>query len=192
MTYRFSWYLAWARPRAGAPAPAATTGARELVPAAVPAGTAKLALRDGTATGAGEEPPFSLDLSRLDWPPAWCRRSPGLAGATAGGQPPCWQTPGVQKTARRLVRQLAGWRRHGRLLVCLPEPGVCLDATHLDRPPQRVLPHWDLPAMLEFAVWARRQLGPGWQLTAGLAPGVWRLLPSLQGAFEVSDSDIGE
>lgn len=79
----------------------------------------------------------------------------------------CWKHSRLQRTARRSIRQLAALSDRGQLVIKGLHPGPCWDPVHVSRGancPENGLAHWDTGAILDFAVWAKQQLGPGWTL----------------------------
>lgn len=162
--YRFAWYAAWTTPGPAAP-PTPAHGARRR---------------------RGEQ---LLDAAALPAQPTWCRlRIPPPGVGVREAATPCWECGGVQKSARRLVRQVAAAGQPLRVRGL--SPGLCWDGAHLDRPPDTALPHWDVPGLLDFGVWLRQQLGPERSVTREPTP--WDDLPSLAGLLRPNGFESDE
>jgi len=176
--YRFTWYAAWRVPPAPSPPdfPPGTDvkfGERQEGASDSEAGA--------TAPDNADGPSFALDPRRMPCPSAWRRAGSPMGYVRDERTPcPCWQSAGVQKTARRVIRQLAA-RPSGWLTVRGLAPGVCWDPAHLDRKNRNGMGHWDVNAILDFAVWTRQQLGPEWRVRTD-SPEL-NELPSLAGLF---------
>ncbi|MBN2451185.1 MAG: hypothetical protein JXR77_12395 [Lentisphaeria bacterium] len=174
--YRFTWYLAWS---SGPPALG-----EDFPDPVVPAGGERGEPPRSAAFEAREPLSLLLDFGQLEWAPSACRVPSAEAYGRGCRLPaPCWHSRGVQKQARRIIRRLAALPAPGWLTVRGFAPGVCWDPAHCDRT-GGPLPHWDLDALLDFAVWTRQQLGPEWRIRAE-APG-WESLPSVSGLFAVN------
>ncbi|NOY80201.1 MAG: hypothetical protein GXP31_04260 [Kiritimatiellaeota bacterium] len=166
--YRLTWYAAWWK---GA-RPTALAGSAGAVP--VP-------FEGGSAATAGQA--LALDLQAAP-APAGCKRTRTLCNQVRGVREDvfCWACNPVQKPVRRVIRRLAAQAREGTLILRGVVPGTCWDPRHLGRKHPDGLPHWDMPALLDFAVWTRRQLGPHWRLQAEITP-AWAASPALAGMF---------
>jgi hypothetical protein len=173
--YRLTWHLAW-QPAGAEAAP--TSPEPQLVPVRFTAEGEAL-IRE--AVGAATCPALLLDLNQ--WPCLAQRRravSPAALRRDERAPSPCWESAGVQKALRRMIRQIAALGPHGVLTWRGLYPGPCWDPTHCERQGEP-LPHWDLDALLGLCTWGRQQLGPGWQVRVE-APG-WEMLPSVAGLF---------
>ncbi len=96
---------------------------------------------------------------------------------------PCWLSPAASRVLKRRIRQLAGLSEQSSLSLRQFEPGVCCDASHLQRGKQELLPHWDMDAILDIANWTRCQLGNNWRISS--APNeLQKNLPSYSKLFE--------
>ncbi|MCK5803835.1 MAG: hypothetical protein KAI66_13425 [Lentisphaeria bacterium] len=160
--YRFSWYLAWSADLELCDPPS------EPVPLTID-------LKDGAhleKLSDEDIPCVALDLAALPLPSHCLRTSDGL---------PCWQSPGTQKLARRVVRQLAGRFPEGHLVVRNPTVGSCTNTSHFDRKGGIEMTHWDLPPLMDFSEWACHCLGDGWDISAEFSNEVEQ--PSLAGLF---------
>jgi len=171
-TYRFTWYAAWRgkRPAAADPVPGSTVGM-----------PLDIDVHHGIRN-VDPSRPLLLDFAQIPWPKRWQRAgSPAAFARDQRRGEPCWQSAGVQKLARRVIRQLAARRSPGRLVIRGVAPGVCWDPRHLDRKRPDGIAHWDLVSILDYAVWARAQLGPAWEIE--IEPGKFGDLPSVTGLF---------
>jgi hypothetical protein len=172
--YRWTWYLAWQ--------PAGYQAPIHEGPAPVPVrftDQGEALVRE--AAGAAPCPALLLDLTH--WPCLAQRRraaSPAALRRNERCPSPCWESAGVQKALRRVIRQVAALGPQGILTWRGLYPGPCWDPTHCDRQGEP-LPHWDLDALLGLSTWGRQQLGPGWQVQ--VEPPDGEILPSLTGLF---------
>ncbi len=172
--YRLTWYAAWWK----GGRPTALAGSAGAV--SVPFEESSEVLARVAAPGQ----PLALDLQAAP-APAGCRRTRTLCNQVRAVREDalCWVCNPVQKPARRVMRRLAARAREGTLILRGAIPGICWDPRHLSRSRHPDgLPHWDMPALLDFAVWTRRQLGPHWRLQAEIDP-VWAASPALAGLF---------
>lgn len=175
--YRLTWHLAWQTPGNLPSLP--TEPALDLATAS----PAEVRARTGGC--------FRLDPARLalahsclrqETPEAYLRNDPP-------GHP-CWVSNGTQKAARKLIRSLANLPEPGTLVVGPLVPAPCWVPGHCDRKGPRALPHWDLGALLDFAVWTRQQLGPAWTILPD-SP-LAAVLPSVAGLFGETGFAKGE
>ncbi len=171
-SYRFSWYLAWSLdPETYPPA-----GGSALEPRWRPNGDLDLgALRQTLKSEPGGI--LELDLARMAWPDSLRRQT---------SPHPCLASKNVRKRLRRIVRQLAAFEP-GEFPIRFRglSPGLCDRASHLERRGQRQ--HWDMAAILEFALWTRQCLGDD-RLILNDAGDLD--CPSQQNLFAVSDHDV--
>jgi len=173
--YRFTWYAAWAgtrRPK--------RSHDRSLFPLAVTPDGKIPNLKDVPLTPI---PKIYVDFSVFNAHAAW-RRAPSMARTIRGERidAPCWSAAPIRNRARAVIRRIAAGLPPGKLEIAGLAPGVCWDPAHLRRRDPDGLPHWDLWAILEFAVWTRRTLGPRWSIVP-IIPPPWDELPSLRGLF---------
>jgi len=176
--YRLTWYAAW------------WTGRRPVAPAALPGGAIPVSLDATTNTEAAVPEQadsgklFVLDLRSVPAPP-WSSRTRTLSDQIRDNREDtlCWTCRPVQKPFRRAIRRLAAQVTPRRLVFRGIGPGVCWDPRHAGRgrQPEGLL-HWDMPALLDLAVWTRQQLGPEWVLQAEV-DGAWARFPALVGLF---------
>lgn len=89
-------------------------------------------------------PERAVALDELDIP---------AAGRREDGQGFCLAAPAVRRRLRELVRGSAD-----SFLLRGVAPGVCGDPAHVERPGGTARPHWDLPELFAFRLWAGRQL----------------------------------
>ena len=175
--YRLTWHLAWQRP-----------GDVSVVPTApaLALGSASPAEVRANQGGCFRLDPAQLGLDgaccRQETPDAYVRNDPPGA--------PCWTSNGTQKAARRLIRSLANLDEPGTLIVGPFTPGPCWVPSHCDRKKPSGLAHWDLPGLLDFAVWTRQQLGPAWTIVPDSS--FASLLPSVAGLFGETGFAKGE
>lgn len=172
--YRFKWYAAWHAPgTASAPvAPSKPVRLRFT-------DQGKLTLEQRL----GEYEAYCLDFNKLGWPPS-TRRAESQADFVRGAYAttPCWQSNAARNLAKRVIRQIKERLEPGTLYIKGIHPAPCWDPAHLDRHAKHGLPHWDLTDYLEFSVWARRQLGPSWEIIPDHATPPD--LPSLSALFQ--------
>ena len=72
----------------------------------------------------------------------------------------CFACQGTENLLKKFVRGLLNDAKEGdRFALTHVCPGVCFNASHLERAKAKNLRHQDLAALLEFRFWARRQLG---------------------------------
>ena len=72
----------------------------------------------------------------------------------------CFACQGTENLLKKFVRGLLNDAKEGdRFALTHVRPGVCFNASHLERAKAKNLRHQDLAALLEFRFWARRQLG---------------------------------
>jgi len=183
--YRWTWYVAWDDVR--------TVGCTDSP--GCPEQLEPLTFADGRdlvlppATVQPRDSAFLLDFARVQWDPGWCRAVTPIGfvrGLRSGS--PCLRCAPVQKRIRRVIRQISSWRNSGRLHLTGLTPGVCWDSAHLDRGRQEGLVHWDMSALLDFAVWARRQLGPDWHITIDVD--AFQPMPSAVSLFKPNGFDV--
>ena len=83
----------------------------------------------------------------------------------------CACAQATENFLKKWVRTRLASAKEGDVFAVAVEGGrFCRRAGHLDRGRKKDLPHWDLPALREFARWANRQLrksGAGLVLTFG-------------------------
>jgi len=158
--YRFSWYMAWRGSKGQRKKTGMPKAERRLFALTA---NGELLGGDEAAPGfpvgrAGEC--VVMDAGGCVWPQEWCRAA-SIADFIRGKRSdvPCWHAGGVQKAARRAIRHLRAGSAEGWLLLHGVSPGVCWGPQHLGRSSENGLAHWDINALLDFAVWARRQLG---------------------------------
>ena len=173
--YRFTWYAAWGRgrqpdgDRGDTPLPWRPDG--DLDPAAL------------AEAAADADRAFDLDFEAAAWPLEWCRAESAPVYIRGDDRRHlCWRHGAVQKRARRAIRQIAAARSGGRLRIRGIAPGPCWDPLHTNRHDPDGLVHWDVSAIMDFAVWTRQTLGADWTVTFE-PTGLWRELPSFAGLF---------
>ncbi len=174
--YRFTWHLAWAAARRGR---RHSAGARMLSIDAE-RGVSASDLEDIQTSK--KDAAVALDFAGIQWPAA-AQRAPTQLGFVRDelDAAPCWQAPVPQRLARHVIRQLSATSAVRTLVVHGMEPGVCWCPAHLGRTRRDGLAHWDINAILDLAVWVRRQLGDECEIRADT--GAWGVLPSLAGLF---------
>ncbi len=182
--YRFTWYAAWSAKRRARRSPE-----RSLFPLEI--------TRDGRIQNLHDAPRrpiprIALDFAALHVPEAWTR-APTMADWLRGSRngTACWCAAPVQKRARAVIRRIAAALPPGKLEISGITPGICWDPAHLRRQDPDGLAHWDLPALLDFAAWTRRTLGPQWRITPVIPP-PWDELPSLRDLFAANGFETTE
>ncbi len=173
--YRFSWYVAWKAPDFPS---RATPVPREM----------DITLDNAAAVLAGGQdiPALCVDADKQPWPAAARRAASDLhyvRGEHADSV--CWESPALQKRVRRLIRQIAACPEAIPLVWRNLQPAPCWDPVHLNRRKAEGIAHWDMAAILDFAVWTRKQLGEQWPIWAELS-GPLAELPSMQGLFSAN------
>ena len=78
----------------------------------------------------------------------------------------CFRAPAVRKYLRKVIRQQQ--EKTASVILQLPEPEVCDDAGHLERPGKKSLRHWDWDELFALYSWGNRTLGEGRTLTVKL------------------------
>ena len=96
-------------------------------------------------------PDRELPFATAELPPSAFR----LAADARPLPEPCLTAAATRRRLRDLLRRESG---PGLLALALPEPGVCHDAAHLERPGKKSLLHADLDDYFELHAWAGRQL----------------------------------
>lgn len=168
--YRFTWYMAWSSP--------AWRMAGDFPPAAkVATDDARKIMLDAQSAQALS---FLIDFTAPALPNS-ARKAQTAVDFIRGktGSVPCWQCNATNRLARSLIRQMQArfGSGHIRLKGLLPQP--CYVPGHVDRKNEDGIGHWDINAILDFCVWARRQLGRDWQLR--IENRLTDMLPSLKG-----------
>ncbi|MCF7854990.1 MAG: hypothetical protein K9N51_09350 [Candidatus Pacebacteria bacterium] len=172
--YRMKWYMAW--DNGEAPRPPAPAGKSRTVEMG-----ADRKLKIPEQGEAGQY--WVLDMTRLQWPETAYRT--GSAPAYIRGERsslPCAEGNATRKLLKRVVRQLADRAEPGILEWRGLTLGPCWDSSHVNRKNRDGTVHWDISTMLEFGTWARRQLGPAWDIR--VANDLANVLPSLAGLFQ--------
>lgn len=167
---RFTWHLAWYG--------TAFPGPRQFPPAE----TLRFEngkLGDFERDVPAKTPSVVLDTSTLPVP-ASARKALSAPDLIRGklASVPCWESHPVSKLARSVIRRLAAMSDNGYLRIkgLLPQP--CHVAGHVDRRETDGVAHWDINGILDFCVWARRQLGESWEMR--LENRLAEILPSLR------------
>lgn len=106
---------------------------------------------------------------------------PEMAQRTLGSGV-CMMAVPVMKALRAKVRAAAGSQTAPIIRLKGWTPGFCETASHCGRSNDKKMLHWDLTEMMEFWLWANKQLVPvGGSLSLDLPGGSFADLPSLQG-----------
>ena len=178
--YRLTWYFAWHRGGDGTPPPPSDTVWREI-PLKADGTVATDVLAAATPA---EHAGWILDFARMPAPDSWrrCATPAALGRGVRTPQSLCWEDDGLQKRARRIIRQLAATGQPGCLRLKGINPGLCWDAHHVGKSAADGLPHWDINGLFDFSEWARQHLGPEWQIQVDPDP-QWSALPSIAGLF---------
>ncbi len=74
---------------------------------------------------------------------------------------PCTVSNTAQNFMKKALRSAAGDRKKMKFVIKNFHPSLCEDPAHLNRSGKAdSLLHWNVPGMLEFSLWAERQLAP--------------------------------
>lgn len=74
---------------------------------------------------------------------------------------PCTVSNAAQNFMKKALRSAAGDRKKMKFVIKNFHPSLCEDPAHLNRSGKAdSLLHWNVPGMLEFSLWADRQLAP--------------------------------
>jgi len=158
--YRFTWYIAWSTPNDNKKD---TTNNPTQIPFnkdnSIDLKTLKKQLAENST------PNLLLDLTKLNFPPHTCRTttSSNYIRKQTSNQP-CWQNPIIQKTARKIIRSIAGNFQEGELTIKGITPGICWSSEHLDRKNPDGISHWDINNILNFSSWLRQHLNKYWKI----------------------------
>lgn len=169
--YRFTWYAAW------------DCGVRKSEAVEMPAASSRVAL-DSPAEQLSDERggEMCVDVSREEWSPEHCRTpDPAALVRQRVLEAACWQSSGPQQRFRTFVRRLHAAESPAGLTVLGLQPGCCWHGSHVNQG-SKPIPHWDLPALLDLAVWTRQQLGAACAICCEPV-GIGRELPSMTGLF---------
>lgn len=98
----------------------------------------------------------SFNMASAVFQESFCRKN---ADGT-NGETGCFACQGTENILKKFVRSLLEDAQEGdRFAVTNVVPGVCWNASHLERAKAKNLRHQDLAAWIDFRSWARRQLG---------------------------------
>jgi len=92
-----------------------------------------------------------FDMAAYPWPES--------ALVSGGGKNVCFVSSPALNILKKWVRKQFADAREGDVFgIANAAPCACFSAAHVDRPKAGALPHWDKPALDDFAKWANRQL----------------------------------
>ncbi|MBR2365123.1 MAG: hypothetical protein IKA79_07965 [Lentisphaeria bacterium] len=97
----------------------------------------------------------SFNMASADFQESFCRKNADGRVEQTG----CFACQGTENILKKYVRSLLENAEEGdRFAVTNVSPGVCWNASHLERAKAKNLAHRDLTALMDFRAWARRQL----------------------------------
>jgi hypothetical protein len=98
-----------------------------------------------------------FDLGAFDWPEN--ARAAASLKKNKTLQPGCFCSMAVQNTLKKWIRSNWDEAKDGMVFELKNvQPRYCVNASHVDRPKFKSLPHWDMMSILEFRRWAGRLL----------------------------------
>lgn len=73
----------------------------------------------------------------------------------------CMQASVTQNYMKKIIRSAIQKSDKYKISFCNIAPHVCDDPSHLERPGKDTLSHWDIVSILDYALWANRQIIKG-------------------------------
>ncbi len=120
------------------------------------------------------------------------RELPEMYSARFAGNPagaPCFHAPPVSGLLRDWVRAVAAIKDGRPLVLGNLKVSLCDAAPHLERPQKKTLLHWNMIRVLDFHLWANKQLRYSNSFFYILPEGngkVYPILPSVKGLSNIS------
>jgi hypothetical protein len=165
--FKFTWYLAWHLPGHKYFSADPSAAAHDMVLG---------------APGQMQGDVLTADIRSPEWP----QMSHALLNGATSSEGVCFHSDAVWNALRRFVRKAAPPAESGRRSIVIrgAEPFLCDNASHCGRPEKIRLLHWNVTALMDFKLWAERQLsnsGAHLHLVPAMKNEISSLLPSIRG-----------
>ncbi len=165
--FKFTWYLAWHLPGSEYFSHDPSAKAADIV----------LGITAGASEGG-----VVADLRSPEWP----AQSHSVLNGVVNPEGVCFHSDIVWNVLRRFVRKASPppGRDCGKITVRGAEPFLCDNASHCDRPERIRLLHWNVTALMDFKLWAERQLshsGVHMMLVPSMKHEISSAIPSIKG-----------